>query len=286
MNRGFSVRIHLTSGSTDGLQHVTKSNWTGLGLSCSRAEFKNVQKRPEFGNSGIYILIGTNEDGTDEIYIGEAESLGNRIAQHAKNEQKEFWTRFVAFTTSDNSLNKAHVRFLESKLILAAKKAAKAKIHNATSSPETNLMSWEEDDLNSFLDSLSLLLPIMGVHVFVRDEATPNDSTYHIDSKGVKASGQYQSAGFLVTEGSTAVAPENQAPSFAALSRRKLRDKLIEDGVLAKEGKSLTFTRDYLFSAPSAASSVILGRATNGWTTWKDLQGKSLDENEREAVES
>ena len=44
---------------------------------------------------------------------------------------------------------------------------------------------------------------------------------------------------------------------------------------LEKEGK-LVFTENVTFTSPSYASSVVLGRSTNGLDLWKDKLGKSL----------
>ena len=35
---------------------------------------------------------------------------------------------------------------------------------------------------------------------------------------------------------------------------------------------------NYVASSPSIAGSLILGRNTNGWTKWKDANGKTLDQ--------
>ena len=35
---------------------------------------------------------------------------------------------------------------------------------------------------------------------------------------------------------------------------------------------------NYVASSPSIAGALILGRNTNGWTKWKDADGKTLDE--------
>jgi len=54
---------------------------------------------------------------------------------------------------------------------------------------------------------------------------------------------------------------------------KTLRNELIESGVIiqseGKEGK-LKFSSEYLFSSPSAASSVVMGRSSNGLVDWKD----------------
>ena len=52
----------------------------------------------------------------------------------------------------------------------------------------------------------------------------------------------------------------------------KLRQKLIEEKVIVE----FKFVKDYEFNAPSAASSVVLGRASNGKHEWKTQTGKML----------
>lgn len=44
----------------------------------------------------------------------------------------------------------------------------------------------------------------------------------------------------------------------------------LEDGLYV-------LTKDYTFASPSTASSVVLGRSSNGWTDWKDEHGRSLN---------
>ena len=52
----------------------------------------------------------------------------------------------------------------------------------------------------------------------------------------------------------------------------ELREELINDGII--EGR--VFQRDYTFTAPSAASSVVLGYSSNGKISWKTKDGSTL----------
>lgn len=60
-----------------------------------------------------------------------------------------------------------------------------------------------------------------------------------------------------------------------------LRKRLIEENILKKEDNANVFQQDYIFNSPSAASATILGRSSNGWMSWKDKEGKTLDELKR-----
>ena len=48
--------------------------------------------------------------------------------------------------------------------------------------------------------------------------------------------------------------------------------------MIVQSNNCYQFVEDYVFSSPSTAGGVILGRATNGWTKWRNSEGKTLDE--------
>ena len=86
--------------------------------------------------------------------------------------------------------------------------------------------------------------------------------------------------GFIVLKGSNL--RKESVPSFKNTSSGRLRQRLIEEGILAAgEGGIYRFTRDYLFKSPSGASDTILGRSTSGWQEWRNEAGKTLDELKR-----
>ena len=90
-----------------------------------------ARTRDDFGRPGVYVLAGVTDDGVSRIYVGEADELRSRINQHfAGPSAKDFWTRAVAFTSKDENLNKAHVRFLESRLVALVSEAKRAHLEN------------------------------------------------------------------------------------------------------------------------------------------------------------
>ena len=92
---------------------------------------------------------------------------------------------------------------------------------------------------------------------------------------GSKAQGEPTSDGFIVFKGSIAVKIET--PTIGA-SSSSLRSKLLEAGILENDGKYYRFARDHIFSFPSQASAVVLGKSSNGWTDWKSITGYTLKE--------
>jgi hypothetical protein len=98
-SQGTSIRLFLVDGRPDGLRLVEMSNWTGVGIVCSRAGYPKARVRGEYSKPGIYLLLGPGADGLTRghLYIGEADQLRGRIDKHAQN--KDFWTEAVSFTS-------------------------------------------------------------------------------------------------------------------------------------------------------------------------------------------
>ena len=122
-NDPFTIRIFVPDGDPEGVRIIDRMNWTGLGIVFPREKWPTTKLRAEFSRPGVYILTGyrSAEDELPTIYIGEGDVLRNRIDAHFQN--KDFWDRGIVFAASNNSLNKAHVRWLESALVSRAAQA-------------------------------------------------------------------------------------------------------------------------------------------------------------------
>jgi hypothetical protein len=55
-----------------------------------------------------------------------------------------------------------------------------------------------------------------------------------------------------------------------------MRKKLIETKILIEENEKLIFAEDAIFNSPSAASNMVLGRNSNGFTEWVNKDGKTF----------
>jgi hypothetical protein len=63
-----------------------------------------------------------------------------------------------------------------------------------------------------------------------------------------------------------------------------LRAQLCADGVLEEKTDRFVFAKDYEFSSPSAAASVVHGGHANGLREWKDADGVPLRDREAKAM--
>lgn len=278
--RPTSIRIFLADGAPEGLRIVEKSNWTGRAVVASRSQIDRALRREELAQPGVYVLTGTGEQGAPRIYIGEADVLRDRLKQHLNN--KEFWSRFVAFTSTNESLNKAHVRYLEACLIRLAVEANQWEVENSTQPALPPLSEMDRADVEWFLAEILLIFPLLGIDAF--EAAASQASTSNMDGgeaelflreRGADARGREVADGFVVLKGSRARATEVESiHQFLSDLRRQLRER----GVLKPDGNSFVFTQDYRFSSPSTAAGVLVGGSANGPRAWKDRSGRTLKE--------
>ena len=238
-----------------------------------RNKLADAVKRQELQDPGIYFLIGEpNEIGKPRIYIGEAEVLITRIKQH--NTSKDFWNSVICFVSEKKNINKAHIKYLENYSCSQAKKINKCELENSTNPTQSSLTEQDQDFVMSFFDDLKLLIATLGFPIF--EESKKDQSKIYIcKGKDAYATGEYTEDGFLVFKNSKANLEESKTAGTWVTGMRK---NLIEKGILKQEGSVLMFTEDYLFNSPSASAAVILARRANGWTEWKDKNGKTMDE--------
>ncbi|NTV15795.1 MAG: GIY-YIG nuclease family protein [Desulfobulbaceae bacterium] len=273
-----TIKIFLVHGDPKRLRTAELSNWTGKAVAGPRSEFDGVLAREEANNSGIYLLTGTDtETGRAAIYVGEAEVIKDRIKAHLA---KDFWNQIIYFISKDENLTKAHIRYLEGKLIEGAQKANKAVVTNSQNSG-AKLPESDREDMEVFLGKVNQLLPVLGVELLVpassRAESDHEKYALYCDIKGIRAIGHLSPNGFVVLKDSQAVLAE-RASTQKYPWPHNMREQLKEEGTLVIQSDCLVFTRDREFSSPSAAASIIHGGHANGLTAWKDNQGKTLKE--------
>lgn len=273
MTHPFIIHLFMADGIPEGLKIIEKSNWSGCGLSLPRVSFAKHKQRPEFQKPGVYLLIGDLEF-APKIYIGEGDPLLDRLQSHEQT--KNFWDLLIVFTSKDKNLNKAAIQYVEAHLIQLAKRDGRFAIVNRNDPKEPSLSEMERAICDGYLRELLLCLPVLGVNLNREVSSLTPSSQLFINAKNIKAFGTEHPEGFQVLKGSQAFIAEATSIPSGIKDRRAF---LIERGILTKaENNTFVFSEDCLFGSPSTASSVILGRSSNGRLDWKDEKGRSLNE--------
>ena len=136
-----------------------------------------------------------------------------------------------------------------------------------------------EADLLDNLDAIRILLSTLGFPILETiQKPKSSKDVLHCKRRENYAEGEYIDDGFVVYKGSKASVRESPGASNWIGT---LRNRLKDSGVLKLEGNYLIFQSDYIFDSPSAAAGAVFGSHANGWTEWKNKEGKTLDELKR-----
>ena len=280
MKFGKTIKIFLIDGDPNGRMSCELSNWSGKAYKIPRIMIKECIDRDDLMNTGIYLLFGKNEEGKDLVYIGEAEIVFKRLSQHLN--QKDFWNEAIVFISKDDNLNKAHIKYLENRLHNIALSTKRYELQNSVVPTQSSISESDKAEMEEFIDNIKMLVNTLGHKVFeAKRELQPKQSkdVFSIKAaRGADAQGEPTSDGFVVFKGSKAAGAvvSSMIQSFIAL-----RQKLITNGILVEKGEYYEFAEDYIFSSPSTAAITVMGRSANGLTEWKQKDGKTLREFEK-----
>jgi len=278
-----TIKLFLPRGDAKSLRTAEISNWSGKAVAAPRTELDDLLAREELDKAGVYILIGSDPlTNAPRAYIGEAEVIRERLKQH---KTKEFWVAAIVFVSKDENLTKAHIRYLENRLLGEATEVGRFSLEQ-NQAGGSRLPESDREDMEVFLSRIKQLLPVLGSDLLSpiaqgTAKSQPGGILF-CRIKGAEGKGQRTANGFVVFAGSTAVLEERpSAESYpSVLTQRK---QLVAQGVLVPSNGFLTFAKDVEFASPSAAAVVIHGGSANGLTSWKTADGKTLKQIDEQA---
>jgi len=277
MKFGKTIKIFLIDGEPNGRMSCELSNWSGKAYKIPRIKIKECSDRDDLKSTGVYLLFGKDESEKDLVYIGEAESILKRLNQQLN--QKEFWNEAIVFISKDENLNKAHIKYLENRLHEIAKTAKRYKVDNSIIPTQSSISESDRAEMEEYIEHIKLLVNTLGHKVFdEKREFKPKlkQETFFIKAaRGADGQGEPTSDGFVVFKYSKAAATIVNSMTSNYINYRQ---KLIDEGILVDKGEYFEFSDDYIFSSPSTAAVMVMGRNANGLTEWKNKDGKTLKE--------
>ena len=288
--RGKSINLFLMDGDAGGRIKCTLANWTGVAYKIPRTELDKCKERDDLKQSGVYFLFGTSDvTGKSVVYIGQAgarkngEGILNRLQEHKRNPEKDYWTEAIVFTTSNNSFGPTEISYLENRFCNLAIEANRYEVKNGNDPTPGNITEEKESEMEEFIDYAKVIMGTLGHKLFepiskpiipAENDTAAVPENYSelrlervIKNVGkVEAFGAQTSEGFVVFKGShIALADDDTIP--AVIKERRKNALLDEQGVLEE---------DMLFTSPSYAAMFVIGKSANGLTSWKTADGKTL----------
>ncbi len=289
MSRGITITNYLVDGNPEGIMMSYVSNWTGQAIKIPRNSFFDTKNFDELKRPGIYYLIGFKEDNPDDvlIYVGEANQLYERIANHMKDEAKSFFELIIAFSSKDDNMTVSHTKYLETKILGEVFEKSGYTLVNKKEGNRVSLPKMVKDEMDTYFDNMKVLLPTMGFDFFKptlkiqKQSLTNKEDKLMLEVGEITAKSKLTSNGLLVLKGSLM---KQMATPALAPTYLKIRNDLLEKGYVTKHKNGYEFLQDYEFTSPSQAGAVILGYSVNGRIFWKNNIGKTLKQIEEEKI--
>jgi hypothetical protein len=277
---GRTIQLFLVDGNTSGLIIATLHGWTGSIIVARNQTLPKLLARVETKRTGVYVLSGPDPDDPlkTRVYLGEADSILERLPKSAG--ERGFWELAAIITTSDESLTKGHVRYLEAELIAAAMAAGRANLDNAQKpdSERRYLPEADRANMQGFLRNIATVMPVVGFdflkpapkitspQVNFRQASPLIRIEFVIEHRsGIKATMiETEDSYFVLKDSLAAKDADHASNTYGAL-----RQSLIDQSKLVVDGNFYRFDEDVPFSSPSAAAAVVLDRNSNGRYEWK-----------------
>ncbi|AEG93235.1 Conserved hypothetical protein [Ramlibacter tataouinensis TTB310] len=274
-----TIQIFLPHGDPRGIRVGEITTRIVQVIEVPRKLLPEFARMPESQQVALYFLFGGADDGAEpRVYIGQTGDLRARLAAHHRD--KEFWERALVLVSRTNSLTNTHALFLEWFCVQHARQAGRYRDENGNAGSRPHTPAPLEADCLEIFDTGRTLLATLGFPLF-EPVAKPSpmggteDEEFVCTANGTQGRGLYTEEGFVVLTGS--VGRRESVPSIVGTAGGRLRERLLESGVMEAHGDTVVFRRDHLFRSPSMAALALLGRTNNGWLEWKTRDGRTLD---------
>ncbi|WP_312858616.1 DUF4357 domain-containing protein [Rhizobium sp. G21] len=260
-------------------------NWTGVAITGQPEFFKKALEAEVLSRSCVYLLIRSSaDDDLPEIYVGESDDFSQR---YTSGKFPIDFDTFLIFTSKDDNLTRAHVKWLERELWMILKgNSGKALVANSNKPTGSNLPRADIATMRTYLGNLIYVLEALGYDLFsveertsaspqvsrlvdepVTEAASPTLKLYSPLPKRPqdKAFLTFANGSYTLLRGSKISAKTTETLPGNV---KRLREQSIENGDLVNRGDYMELMRDIPFSKPSPASALVKGRSSTGYMDW------------------
>ena len=278
MNHGKTIELFFVNGTAGHVVTAELSNWNAQAIRIPRTECRNPN--PEhiahaLQGVGVYFLVCQNDGVRESVYVGEAENVHKRLFDHLREydggREPYYWNYAIVFV--GGRLDKALIRYLENRLVSILKECGRCDCLTQNTFQNTVLKPSQIAAMEEFIDNVRVVMEALGCKLLVPPPSvTTETQTFNCVGRNAEAKGFLSLNGFTVLEGSRITPSTVSSFRTHGHGYYDLRKRLELDGTIV----ACKFVRNYEFSSPSSASSVVLGRNSNGNRDWKTDDGQSL----------
>lgn len=266
------LEIIYHNGQPDGIRSIRRHLSTMTTYVIPRPLLSEAKKLTGIHRPGIYYLIGETDDNKiAQIYIGQTRNGVGRLDDH--NRSKDFWNKAIMFLADNKTFSLDMISGLEAFAIGKAIEAKRYEVEN-TVNPKYEIDEYDLPLIEEVYEEIKFIMATQG-YKMENSKTTLNEANMlHTTRNGTQALGVYDGEKFEVLEGSEI----DMSRKCHSDKMEKLRQTAIQNGnIVCSHGKHI-LNVSVPFTSPSSAAMFVLGGSTNGWTEWKNKDGKTLDE--------
>lgn len=266
------LEVIYHNGQPDGIRSIKRNLSTMTIYVIPRPLLSEAKNISGINRPGIYYLI--NEDDGNKIvqlYIGQTRNGIARMDDH--NRSKDFWNKAIMFLAESKTFTLDMISGLEKFAIIKAQESKRYKVENNIV-PKYEIDEYDLAAVEEIYDEIQFIMATQGYKMNDAKSTLNEADILHTTRNGITAFGIYDSEKFDVLEGSQI---NIDKPAHLQKYNRQREELISQQSIVNVDGKYiLKVTLD--FKTPSGASDFVLGGSTNGWTEWKNKDGKTLDE--------
>lgn len=286
MAKGSVILTHLIDGDPQGIRRVTMKNKTCEMYIIPRSLFSEAKvcKAIDLKQPALYVLLENINSFANEkpkAYIGQAEDVCQRIEQHFGG-KNDFFQTVLVFVSTDHSINKADVQYLEYKAINAAKEAGRFDMSsNSQSGTLPHLTPDQLDVIDEFREFVWLLTSFAGCRIFIKPisqastKKQEENEQFHISWDNINAYALFGQDEMVLLKGSEL--RKTTVASAKPEKRKAMLNSMLKEGIIEDKGNRFVLLTDKAYPSPSMCAWVCTGTGLNGWNHWKNEKGQTLD---------
>ena len=260
------------NGQPDGVRSIRRNLSTMTVYVIPRPLLSEAKNISGINRPGIYYLINESDDNKiAQIYVGQTRNGIARLDDH--NRSKDFWNKAIMFLAENKTFTLDMISGLEKFAIEKAQESKRYKVEN-TVMPKYEIDEYDLASVEEIYDEIQFIMGTQGYKMDDSKTSLDEAAVLHTTRNGIEAFGIYDGEKFEVLEGS-----QVNIDKKVNLERyNKQRDELLKNGSITNVDGKYILNAILTFNTPSGASDFILGGSTNGWTEWKNKDGKTLNE--------
>lgn len=266
------LEIIYHNGKPDGIRSIRRHLSTMTTHVIPRTMLADAKSITGINRPGIYYLINEDENNRiAQIYIGQTRNGIVRLDDH--NRSKDFWNKAIMFLADNKTFSLDIISGLEEFAIIKARESNRYKVEN-TVNPKYEIDEYDMISIEEIYDEIKFIMATLGYKLDSIEENLGSNAVLHTTRNGIQALGLYSGDKFDVLEGSEInIKKATHLPKY-----NTQRSSLLANGGIVEADGKYILKVTLSFNTPSGASDFVLGGSTNGWTEWKNADGKTLDE--------